>query len=723
MVVEVLVELSAFNIDKTFYYLVNEKDYDKIKVGLRVLVPFSNQTLEGFILGIVDNNENIELDNLKEIIDVIDDEVILTDELLELGKYISEKTISTLISSYQVMLPKALRAKKKSDIGIKYLTYVKINDLGDNKFTDKQQKIIDILKLKEKVLYQELKKVNSSVDTLIKKNVLIKENIEKYRLELDSLVKEPKKVLTTDQQNVANEVISNLSKSLTCLLYGVTGSGKTEVYMEIIEKVISNNKQAILLVPEITLASQIVKRFSKRFSRIAILHSGLSDGEKYDEYRRIKRGEVDIIIGARSAIFAPLDDIGVIIVDECHTDSYKQDVMPKYDSIDIAIYRSQKHNCPVVLGSATPTLEQFARAQKGLFRLLTLSKRVGKSTLPKVTLCDMTQEERVKNTFFSKKMVDSINNCLNKKEQIILLINRRGYSSNITCKNCGYTMKCPHCDIGLTYHKNKNILRCHYCGYATNKPNTCQSCHTDNLQELGTGTEKIEEELKSLFPLARTIRMDLDTTTRKGSHEKIINDFANYKYDILLGTQMIAKGLDFPNVTLVGVINADTSLFVPSYKSSETTFQLLNQVSGRAGRSEKQGQVIIQTYNVDHYAITHASKNDYLNFYKEEMKNRLSSEYPPYYYLSYVMVKSKDYNLVSNEVNKIKNILEQQLTNSIILGPSLCIPFKINDVCRFGILIKYKKEDNLYNVLRNLIEHYKSNNKIKIDISFNPNNI
>jgi len=720
MVIEVLVELSAFNIDKTFYYKVPENLIDKIQIGVRVLVPFSHQTLEGFVMGFCAE----EIDNdVKEIIDVIDQEVILNDELLELGKYISEKTISTLISSYQVMLPKALKAKKKNDVSVKYVTYVKIKNLDNYHLTSKQEEIVNLLKEKGQVLYQELKKINTSVDTLIKNGVLEKVQLEKYRLEIKNDIKEEKKVLTIDQQKVSDEVINNLNNSLTYLLYGVTGSGKTEVYMEIIEKVINEGKQALLLVPEITLASQITKRFCKRFDNIAILHSGLSDGEKYDEYRRIKRGEVDIVIGARSAIFAPLEKIGVIIIDECHSDTYKQDNMPRYDSLDVALFRSEKHLCPVILGSATPTLTQFAKARRGLYKLLVLNKRVGKSNLPIVTLADMTKEERIKNTFFSKTLYDAINKTLKKNEQVILLINRRGYSSSLTCKNCGFTMKCPHCDIGLTYHKGKDMLRCHYCGYATNKPVNCPNCHTNNLRELGSGTEKIEEELKDLFPNARTVRMDLDTTSKKGSHEKIITNFGEHKYDILLGTQMIAKGLDFPNVTLVGVITADTSLFVPSYKSSETTFQLLNQVAGRSGRGEKKGEVVIQTYNIDHYAINYASKNNYLGFFEEEMKNRLQSEYPPYFYLAYIVVKSKDYNLVSGEVNKISAILKNNLKNSTILGPSVCIPFKINDVCRFGILIKYKKEDNLNYVLRSLIDHYKGNNKIKIEIDFNPNNI
>ena len=489
------------------------------------------------------------------------------------------------------------------------------------------------------------------------------------------------------------------------------------------EKVISLGKTCLLLVPEITLTNQILKRMESRFSKIAVLHSGLSDGERYDEYRRIKKGEANIVIGARSSVFAPLENIGIIIIDECHTESFKQDVMPKYDAIEVAKYRSKYHKCPLILGSATPTLDMYARASKGLYKLLKLSTRAGKSSLPKITICDMTKEEHVNNSVISKTLYDAIKSKLELKEQIILLQNRRGYSSILMCPDCGYTMKCPHCDISLTYHKSKDIMRCHYCGYATKRVNVCPDCKNDKLRELGTGTEKIEEEINKLFPSAKVIRMDLDTTTRKGSHDKIITGFSRGEYDILLGTQMISKGLDFPNVTLVGILNADTSLFIPSYKSNENTYSLISQVAGRSGRSEKEGSVIIQTYNPDHYAITLASKNDYESFYNEEMQNRLVGRYPPYFYITIVTVKSKEYELLSKEVNKIKEILISKLPDKEVIGPSLGVPFKINNLYRFNILIKYKKELDLKMVLKDLIDHYKSNYKIKIEISFNPNNI
>lgn len=720
MIIKVLVEISHKKLDKTFYYLVPNYLENKIKVGIRVLVPFASFKLEGFVLEIVDDyNDDYDL---KEIIDILDDEVILTDELLDLGSYISKSTLSTLISSYQVMLPKALKAKSGKKVSKKVECYVVINNLNNFIFSDKQQLIIDILKEKKKVLYSELKKINTTVDTLIKKNILIKVYEEEYRLNNDYLGEIDRKILTKEQQEVANIVINNLDKEKRYLLHGVTGSGKTEVYMEIIEEVIKNNKQAIVLVPEISLTPQIVERFKKRFARrIAILHSSLSDGERYDEYRKISRGEIDIVIGARSAIFAPVKNLGIVIIDECHSETYKQDNMPKYDAIDVANFRILRNKCPLVLGSATPSISLYARAKKGLYELLELKNRVGNASLPTIYSVDLSKEKRIDKTNFSETLYEKMHNCLKKQEQVILLLNRRGYANMLSCKNCGYVVKCPNCDISLIFHKSSELLRCHYCGYATNNINKCPICNSDSIRNLGTGTEKIEEEIKKLFPDYNVLRMDFDTTSKKGSHEKIIKEFGSGKYQILLGTQMIAKGLDFPNVTLVGVINADTSLSIPSYKSSENTFQLLSQVSGRSGRNEKKGEVVIQTFNSDHYAINHAINNDYLSFYKDEMNIRKINKYPPYYYLLSLIVKSKNYSVVSAEANRIAGILHNSLPNSIVLGPTVAVPFKINNICRFQIVVKYKIELNLYQVLNNINDHYRNNDHINIEFDFNPN--
>lgn len=720
MVANVLVELSNRNIDKTFTYNIPNELENLIKVGIRVLVPFGKQTLEGFVLSISENtNSEIEL---KDIIKPIDDEVILNEELLELGKFIKRKTLSTLISAYQVMLPKALKADKKTKINKSYESNIIIKDeklLKDYKLTDKQKIIIDEIRngKNDKKHLKDL--ATSSLTTLLNKGILEEVLSEKYRLSIENK-KEYKKVeLNDEQKNAVNTVLSDLDKSNTYLLYGVTGSGKTEVYMEIIDAMLLQGKTAIVLVPEISLTPQMVERFSSRFKEnIAILHSRLNDGEKYDEYRKIARGEVKIVIGARSAIFAPLKNIGVIIVDEEHTTSYKQESTPKYNAIDIAVERAKYHNAQVVLGSATPTLESFAKVIKGIYKLIELKKRANNKALPTVTLVDMNKEKN-RNNHFSKTLIQEIQNTLDRKEQVILLLNRRGYSSFVTCSNCGYVSKCPNCDITLTYHKTSDMERCHYCGYATKRKEVCPECHEKAIEQLGYGTEKIEEELKSLFN-ARVIRMDLDTTGTKGAHEKIISAFRNQEYDILLGTQMIAKGLDFANVTLVGVINADTSLMIPNFRSSEYTFDLLSQVSGRSGRGEKKGTVIIQTFNQDHYAIKLAKTHDYMAFFREEMKIRKTLQYPPYCFLVSIKVISKDYNLAQTESNLIAKRLRENLLNSTVLGPSIGSTFKINNTYRFGIIIKYKKEDNLYPFLEKMLDYYKINDKIRLDIDFNP---
>ena len=714
MIISVLVELQNRNVDKLFNYLVPSALESKIKVGIRVIVPFATFKLEGFLMEI--NNSVDSKYELKEIIDVVDSEVILTDELLSLGEYLSKTTLSTKISCYQVMLPNGYKASKKKKINIKYETYIYINYdvLKVSKLTPKQQEIINYISKNKNVTLSTLTKINTSVLTLLRNNVLYKEKVEVYRLNSNFELKEKKK-LTADQMQVVSQV--DLNKYYPYLLFGVTGSGKTEVYMELIEKVIDASKTAIVLIPEISLTPQTVRRFKERFqSDIAILHSGLSDSEKYDEYRKIKRGNVKIVIGARSAIFAPISNIGIIIIDEEHSNSYKQENMPRYDAIEVAKKRGEYHNCPVIMASATPTLESYARAVKGIYKLLVLSKRVNNHSLPHVDIVDLAKCKK-KSKFISEILYLKMQEVLEKDEQVILFLNKRGYSSFVSCENCGKTFVCPNCDISLTFHKSSGMMRCHYCGYAEVKPSECSNCHSPFVSS-GSGTEQVEEELNNLFPNYKTIRMDFDTTSKKGSHEKIIEAFREKKYQILIGTQMIAKGLDFPDVTLVGVISADNSLNIPDFRSSETTFDLMCQVAGRSGRS-KEGSVIIQTFNPTHYALQYAKNNNYLGFFKAEMQNRKLLSYPPYFYLVLIRIKGSDYNELSLESKKTREFLSNKLDLKI-LGPTVASPFKVNAIYRFNIIIKYKRTGNLYDVLNELIEHYKTNKKIKIDVDFNP---
>lgn len=722
MVCECLVELEHVFIDKTFTYKINKEQLPLLKVGMRVVVPFGKQTLEGFVLKIYENKD-VSLENkLKEIISIVDTYPILNEELLTLGKYISKTTLCSLMTSYQAMLPKALKAKKKVNMTPKYDTYICINYgmyNNDIKFNASQEKILELLKENKKVKKEVLNKISvSSVNTLLKKNILLEEKEENYRYNLINEEK-IKFNLNEEQQKVYKEIFNSINTNETFLLYGVTGSGKTNVYMKVIEDVIKNNKTAILLVPEISLTPQIIKRFTSYFSNIAVLHSGLSDGEKYDEWRKINEGKVNIVIGARSAIFAPLKNIGVIIIDEEHSQTYKQENSPRYNAIDIAKERCKYHNCPLILGSATPSLESFARAKKNVYKLLELKNRYNNNTMPKVEIIDMNKEFKKASGYFSNTLIDQIKETLERKEQVILFLNRRGYSSFLTCSSCGYVEKCPNCDISLTYHKSSNMLRCHYCGYATKRKKLCPKCQ-EEFKDYGIGTEKVEEELKSLIKDAKIIRMDVDTTTTKNAHAKIINSFLEEKYNILVGTQMIAKGLDFPNVTLVGVLNADIGLNFPDFRSSETTFSLLNQVLGRSGRGNKEGKVLIQTFNPEHYAITYTKNHDYLGFYNEEMKIRKILKYPPYYYICSIKIISKDYNLASKSSYDVVNYLKQNIKNEIILGPSVCNVFKLNNNYRFQIIIKYKDVNNILEYLNNIEHHYFNKKDIKVEIDFNP---
>lgn len=726
MYVSVLTQIGVKAVDQTFFYHVPKLLENNIKIGVRVRIPFGNMILDGFALGISDNS-SYDNSKIKDIINVIDEEPVLNKEMLLLGKYMSDNLLTSLSSCYQVMLPKALKAEVKSNIKIKYDRYLhRIKSIEEiDRYIDncKYESQINLLcKLKEGDIL--ITKMSSSINTIIKYGFasIIYEECKRYKY--DGISNYKRVNLTDKQRLVSDTIISSFGKSDTFLLYGVTGSGKTEVYMDVIEKAINNGKSAIMLVPEIGLTPQIVGKFISRFGNvISVLHSKLSDSERYDEYRKITDGEAKIVIGTRSAIFVPFNNIGVIIIDEEHTSSYKQDNNPRYSAINVAEWRSKYHNCPLVLGSATPSLESFAKAGNHVYKLLSLTERAGGSVLPIVNIVDMKEEVKKGNFILSDMLKNKISEVLSKGEQAIILLNRRGYSSTISCKECGYVYKCPNCDITYTYHKSSNNLKCHYCGYSMVLPNKCSICGSDNLKDYGLGTEKLEETLNSLYK-ARIVRMDVDTTSKKGQHQKIIDDFGEHKYDILIGTQMIAKGLDFPLVTLVGVVSIDSSLTSPDYRASENTFQLLSQVSGRAGRSENKGEVIVQTFNPDHYAITLAKNHDYIDFYKEEMKVRKMLKYSPYYYMVLVSITSKDYELGFKEANKIGSYIRNNISSdSIVLGPTMANMFKVNNIYHYQIIIKYRKDDSLMKVLKFIIDMQVKNNKIDVSIDFNPSRI
>ena len=722
MYAEVIIEYPVKSLDKFFTYQVPKKYLDIIKIGMKVKVPFGCKLLNGIVLNLTYEKPDYET---KEISSLDNPNIYLNEEQMNLASFLKEQTLCTLITAYQTLLPSALKIKTQEHNYELFDTFVSIVediDIEDyilkNHRSHRQIEIINILK-QGKMLK---KAINSSaLNTLIKNKVVIEEKIKKNRINI-STQKNSGYRLNDEQANAYNIVKDKINEYNVFLLQGVTGSGKTEVYMHLINDVINKGKTAIVLVPEICLTTQTVKRFYDRFgSEVAIFHSGLSNGEKYDEYLKIYNDEVKIVVGTRSSIFVPLKNLGIIIIDEEHSDTYKQESNPRYDAIEVAKYRCKYHNIPLILASATPSLESKARSDKKVYKLLTLNKRANNLSLPQTILVDMQEEIKKGHMIFSLTLMDKINEKLSKHEQIILLLNRRGFSTFVNCHNCGFTYKCPNCDITLTYHKTTNNLRCHYCGFTLKKDDLCPKCHENSLNYLGLGTQKLEEELHKLYPFARIIRMDQDTTSKKGSYQKIIDDFGDNKYDILLGTQMISKGLDFKNVTLVGVINADTSLNIPDFRANEKTFNLLYQTSGRAGRNQKKGEVIIQTFNPENEVLNYVKNNDYQNFYLYEMNIRHKLKYPPYVYIALIAIKSNDYEKASKQSNVIKNMLSDKLdSNTIIFGPNPASIFKVNNIYNFQIIIKYTYDNSLKNILKQIDELYIFNKDVNIEITFNP---
>ncbi|MGE6258697.1 primosomal protein N' [Heyndrickxia sporothermodurans] len=581
-----------------------------------------------------------------------------------------------------------------------------------------------------KKVLEETNASSSIIRSLINKGFFKEVFVEEYRDPFQHRIFEKTKPfpLTNEQKQAITPILESIERNeyTTFLLNGVTGSGKTEVYLQSIQKVLTQGKEAIVLVPEISLTPQMVERFKGRFGDdVAVLHSGLSIGEKYDEWRKIQRKEARVVVGARSAIFAPFENIGIIIIDEEHENSYKQEENPRYHARDIAIYRGKLHKCPVILGSATPSLESFARSQKGVYTLLSMKTRMNNQALPEVSIVDMREELREGNrSMFSRVLFEKLQDRINKKQQTVLFLNRRGHSSFVMCRDCGYVLQCPNCDISLTYHRFSNEMKCHYCGYETIVPHTCPECNSEYIRYFGTGTQKVEEEILKLLPEAKVIRMDVDTTSRKGAHEKLLQQFQDEKADILLGTQMIAKGLDFPNITLVGVLSADTMLHLPDFRASEKTFQLLTQVSGRAGRHHLAGEVVIQTYTPEHYSIELAGEQDYDQFYKQEMLMRKLGSYPPFYYLTLITVSHENLMKVVSVTEKITKYLQTKLSNeSIILGPATSPVPRIKNRYRYQCLIKYKREANLTKHLHYLLEHFQqqiTSDGLTINIDVNP---
>ena len=708
MVVGVLVDRTNLSVNKVYHYNYNLDK--KISIGSRVLVDFNNKLSEALIVSFP---KETELKKLKEVIEVIDEESILTLELLKLGRFMEKRYFTSLMSCYQTMLPKPFKLGTQEKLQDKKITYYFL-DKENVKLTVKQQEIVDYLKDKK------LDRLENFSKAIIK--ALVNKNVLKEKKVLLSTIIEYKKdfkeiSLSVKQQEIYNEIIDSLESKY--LLYGVTGSGKTLIYLHLINHYLSEGKTALLLVPEISLTIQTMNFFKNYFKEnIAILHSSLSDREKYNEYLKIKRKDVRVVIGVRSAIFAPLENLGVIIIDEEHSDTYNEySKNPKYSTKDIAIFRSEYNNAKLVLASATPLVKDYYLAEKNKeYKLLKLLNKYNDLKL-NIKIIDLKENKTL--SYFSKELKEKILEKLKNHEQVILFLNRKGYANYVMCASCGEVKKCPNCDISLTYYKNDNQLRCSYCEHSEKYINFCDKCHEKDLNIMGVGTEKLEEELNTLFKDYKVLRMDMDTTRKKGSYEKIINDFKNHLYDILVGTQMIAKGLDFENVTLVGVINADQSLMIPTYNAIENTYSLLSQVSGRSGRSSKQGEVIIQTYNPDNYGILEVVNQDYESFYKKEIDIRKKLLYPPFSNMLTLKVKSINIDLVKEHIIKIYKYLKLNLEETTsILGPNLLNIRKLDKKYECSITLKYNKDENLEKIIKFLKTYYNKDRYVSFDIEF-----
>lgn len=722
-ILKVLVEHPARSLDMTFDYLSNHY----VLPGCRVKIKFGHQNIVGYVDDTVETSktkEELEYEkgfHFSYIQSVIDEKPLLNKELRQLSAYLAKLTLAPRISCLQCMLPPQLKPGSHHSVGILYQTCVEY--IGDQVLkTKKQQEALQYIKEHNCLPVKDYPFSKTILDNIEKQKAIrfFKKEIYRDPYQHEEHI-EKDQSLTVMQQQVVNEVLASYHSFQTFLLYGVTGSGKTEVYLHLSRFVIEQDKTVLMMVPEISLTPMMVNAFKSRFGKqVAILHSRLSSGERYDEYRRIVSKEVKIVVGARSAVFAPLENIGLIIMDEEHDASYKQDNDPRYLTNQVARLRGKYHHCPVILGSATPSLESFSRALKGVYKLCVLPQRINKNPLPQIELIDMAKE--MKNGHYgilSLKMETAIEQCLKRHEQVILLLNKRGYASYIRCQDCGEILKCPHCDVTLTYHKASHLLKCHYCDYTQPLNGTCPKCHGSRLQKIGTGTQKVEEYIEKRFSGVKVIRYDVDSTRKKGGHEKLLMQFEKHEADIMLGTQMIAKGLDFENVTFVGVINADLSLNIPDFRANERTFQLLEQVSGRSGRGRKKGTVMIQTYNPDHFVMQCVKTHDYRRFYDEEMKIRKLAKYPPYCHLVSILIQGKNEEEVQQSANDIKTYLHNQLINTIILGPAPCTIYKMNDLYRQRITLKMTQIHNLYSVLQTMNDFYKKR-KVKVVCDLNP---
>lgn len=728
---EVIINSDAIEIDRPFTYKVKEELLDIIEVGHRVKVPFGvkNKPTEAFVLGLkCEGIENVK--KIKYISSILDDIPILTRDDLRLIDFLRENYLCKYIDAIRTIIPsglsKGIKNKKK--------TVIVFNKELDRKLKDKDNyvKIVNLIKEKDGELTKseiinDYSLSSYSLNKLIENGYLLTEDRVVYRYNTRSYIEESKNVLNDEQKNAFNKILNSDKKGF--LLKGVTGSGKTEVYMNLVGETLKEGKSAIVLVPEISLTPQMIERFKGRFGKnVALFHSKLSQGERFDEWYRIKKGEARLVVGARSAIFLPLDNLGIIIIDEEHENTYKSEQNPKYLTKEVAKFLSEIKGCKYILGSATPSIETYYEALNGKLELVEIKNRVSNRPLPQMEIVDMREELKSRNlSLLSRSLYNEMKETLERKEQIILFLNRRGFSSFVSCRSCGYVFKCPECDLSMTYHKNGYLI-CHYCGRAQREQKVCPECGSKYVKFFGAGTQRVEEEVKKYFPKARVMRMDVDTTRNKDSHENIYNAFKSGEGDVLIGTQMVSKGLDFKNVTLVGVLAADISLNIPDYRSSERTYQIITQVAGRAGRGEKKGKVVIQTYTPNSLSLQYAIENNYNDLYNEEIKVRKIMNYPPFSTIFLINSISKDERKLKEFMNKVGESLRKLLDsreNIQILGPVPCIITKLKDNYRWQIIIKGNLDNKLKLKIKDILYELNKSvyNEIRISMDINPNNM
>ena len=741
MVAEVIIDTSVKSLNKTFDYEIPTDLSDKVIVGSRVFVPFGNQKNleEGIVVKIKEMSEY----KVKEIKGLQKEQI--KSEYISLAKWMSYRYFCNIAECLKLMLPPGRTAKDITKrVNEKTVNCFEINKSEDEIRealdknlirSEKQKNVLEYLLNNGKSTMSDIQLFNDAslavVNSLVKKGFVRKE-IEKvsrnpfvHKIGVKSVDLE----LTNEQQLAYNSI----KNSGEYLLYGITGSGKTEIYLQLIEKMLKQGKSSIMLVPEISLTPQTIDRFIARFGEeeIAVLHSKLSTGERFDEWNKIKDGKAKIIIGARSAIFAPAQNLGLIVIDEEHDESYQSEASPRYDSIEVAEYLCNKFNISLVLGSATPSMREFYKAKMGKINLLTLSQRANNSTLPKVEIVDLRDELANGNkTMISCKLQEEIKKNIETKKQTILYFNRRGFSSFLMCQDCGHTFKCDRCDITLTYHKIENKLKCHYCGEEYQIPRECPQCGSKNIKYIGAGTQKLEEQIKEMFPMASTIRMDIDTVSKKNSHEIILDKFRQENINILIGTQMVVKGHHFPNVTLVGAIFADTSLNIGDFRANERTFQTLTQVAGRAGRGNDEGRVIIQTFNPENYAIQYSKTQNYDLFYSTEIGIRKQLKYPPFCdIIAIALTGNNEKNLVTFSKNihmYLRDRVIKEKFGVLLYSPVQCPIYKIKDKYRMRILIKCLYDDRMHKLLNDMLEKFEKESKkfgSKVIIQVNPNNM